>query len=152
MANYPLPSNVGHIKPVSTNGTSAGLEIADSIPTGYSWVLLAVQHTLHKGGTGTPQVALQICDSAGNPYLGPFLGCSGTQNVNTTVTYTWAPGLPLAANPWGSGTSFYSTAPLPHNLTLPGGHQIQTLTLNSVGGTSSYGTPSYFVCELGTGK
>lgn len=152
MAHFPLPSNIGAVRTVFTNGTSAGLEINDVVPTNHSWYLLSVRHVLTKGGAGgTPTPMLQIADPAGNVVAGPWPGSSAGQALSTQTVYTWAPGLPLSAQLNAGGTHFAATAPLPQDYILGPGYQLQTTTINTVGGTSSYGTPCYFICELGTG-
>lgn len=147
MSDLPLPSSLGVYKRVSGGSQTAGAEVADTVPAGKSWFLLSVQHVLTKGGTGTPQPILQIADQSGAVAWECF-GSSSVQAVNTTCTYTWAPGLPQTGM-IGSGTGVHATSPMPPETLLGPGWQLKTTTINTVGGTSSYGTPSYFVCELG---
>jgi hypothetical protein len=147
MARYPLPSSLGRLLHASGGSQTAGAEADDTVPANKSWFVLSVQHVLAKGGTGTPQPILQIADAAGNMVF-ESVGSSAVQAVNTTTTYTWAPGLPLSGQ-FGSGTAFHSSAPLPGDLVLLPGWHLRTSTMGGVGATSNYGTPSYFVCELG---
>src|SRR6266516_5207364 len=144
---FPLPSSLGSIKHPSGGSQTVGAEADDTVPASKAWYVLSVQHVLAKGGTGTPQPILQVANSAGNTVL-ESIGSSAAQAVNTTCTYTWAPGLALTGQV-GSGTVFHSTAPLPDGMVLLAGWQLKTSTLGGVGATSNFGTPSYFVCELG---
>ena len=147
MSKFPLPSSSGHVTSVFGGGTVAGAEEVDTVPAGKAWYVMAVKQVLAKGGTGTPQPVLQIADQGGN-VVWQGLGSSAVQAVNTTCTYMWAPGQSLSAQ-LGSGVNCMSFAGLPDGLVLPSGYQIKTSTLNGVGATSNYGTPSFFVCELG---
>ncbi len=153
MADFPLPSAVGRVVANFTNGTSASLEISDTVPAGHSWYVIAAQQTLTKGGAGgTPTPMLQIVDSRGTVVSGPYLGCSAGQALSTVTTYNWAPGLTLSGQLFAGGTHFTANAPLPQDLIVMPGWSIQTNTINTVGGTSSYGTPCYLICDLGTGQ
>ena len=143
----PLPSNVMNVKRVSGGSQTAGAEVSDTVPAGKYWYLMSAQHVLTKGGTGTVMPILQIVDQGGNVVL-ESVGSTTVQAVNTTTTYTWAPGLPQSGQ-IGATTTVHSTAPLPEGFLLPPGYGLKTVTVPAVGATSSYGTPTYFVAELG---
>jgi hypothetical protein len=147
MGKFPLPSSLGQIKHVSGGSQTVGTEANDTVPASKSWYLLSVQQVLAKGGTGTPQPVLQIADSAGVVVV-ESIGSSAVQAVNTTTTYTWAPGMALTGQ-IGSGANVHATAPLPEGLVLLSGWQLKTLTIGGVGATSSFATPAYWVVELG---
>ncbi len=153
MADFPLPSAVGRVVANFTNATVAGAEISDTVPAGHSWYVLNVQQTLTKGAAGgTPTPMLQVVDSRGTIVVGPIPGASVGQALSTVTTYNWGPGLPLSGQLFSGGTHFTATAPLPQDLIVMPGWSIQTSTINTVGGTSSYGTPCYLICDLGTGQ
>jgi hypothetical protein len=145
--DFPLPSSLGRIVHYSGGSQTVGAEADDTVPANKSWFVLSVQHVLAKGGTGTPRPLLQITDQAGGLVF-ESVGSSAAQAVNTTCTYTWAPGLPLSGQ-IGSGAAVHSSAPLPGVLVLPAGWHLQTNTLGGVGATSNWGTPSFMICELG---
>jgi hypothetical protein len=118
-----------------TPDPAAGAEIADTVPAGATWELLAVSVALVQGLTQTPQPILIIDD--GTDVLYEEFGASATQAVSTTCRYNWAPGLPLSAIV-GATTNCHATAPMPENLVLGAGFRVRTSTLG-IGANSNYG-------------
>lgn len=152
MADFPLPSSVGHVVANFGSTPGVGAEASDSVPAGHAWYVISVTETLTKGAAGgTPTPMLQVTDSRGSIIAGPYPGASAGQALSTVTTYNWAPGLPLSGQLFAGGTHYTATAPLPQDLILMSGYTIQTSTINTVGGTSSYAQPCYLICDLGTG-
>ncbi len=146
---WPLPSSVGRYTTITGGSQTLGGEVADTVPTNTWWGMLSVKLALTKGGAGgTPTPVLQFADASGNVFW-EGAGATTGQVLSTVTTYTWAPGQPTSSQIASVGTVVHATASLPDGMVLGPGFKIQTLTLNTVGGTSSYGTPVYYVCQLG---
>lgn len=133
-----------NVAPLAVTGATTGLTFATTTQGGLgkSWYLMAVSVSLVQGLTQTPNPQLIIDDGTNILYQSvPF---ASAQNVSTTTVYTWAPGLSLS----GGGAATTATNSIPAHLVLPGGFRIRTVTAGK-GANTDYGTPFYWVCELG---
>jgi hypothetical protein len=147
MANLPRPSNLASYKRVTGANPAANGEVADAVPAGKSWFILAVTLTMVQGATQTPQPILQIDDGVSPTNIVELFGSSAAQAVSSTCVYQFAPGLPLSGQ-IGSAAAVHSSAPLPSELLLGSGFRIKTTTLG-IGANSDYSASTYYVCEFG---
>jgi hypothetical protein len=138
-----MPVDTDHPTVLGTN-PAANAELAETVPAGSRWKLLAVSVALVQGATQTPQPILVIDDGTNVIFEG--FGSSAAQAVSTTCRYTWAPGLTLTAQ-IGATTNVHSTASLPEGLILPAGYRIRTVTVG-IGANSDYGAPTLLVDEV----
>lgn len=131
--------------PVVVVGTdpAANTEVAETVPDGEFWELLAVSVLLVQGLTQTPQPVLVIDDGADVVF--ESFGASAAQAASTTVRYTWAPGLTLSGLV-GATPNIHAVAPLPATLTLLPGWRIRTAT-PGLGANSNYGAPNLYLVK-----
>lgn len=127
---------------IQVNGTNpnAGAEVAETVPAGQTWQLLAISVLMVQGLTQTPQPILQLDD--GTDVVFESLGCSAAQAASTTCRYTWGVSLALSGQ-IGTTPNIHAFAPLPQGLFLGPGYRILTSTLG-IGANSNYGAPSLF--------
>lgn len=123
-------------------GTDPGnqVEVAEAVPGGKLWQLLAVRVNLVADATVANRVAALVLDDGNDEFA------RIAQNVAVTANATGRLGWYTEA---GGGSTVDVTAgawvPMPR-LTLPAGYRIRTITTN-LAATDNYGAPILYVCE-----
>jgi hypothetical protein len=131
----------GYVRSIQGTNPAAGAEIAEVLPVGARWDLLAVVAALTTDATVInryPQVLVELVSPT------PPLSFSANDAVQASSTkpYTWAQGLPFTPLvPWSR-----LQAPLATPLLLVGGGVFLTLTINMQPG-DNWGAPVYLVRE-----
>jgi hypothetical protein len=123
-------------------GTVPGLALNWTIspPPGVRWILLAVEATLSTAGAGgSSTFALQVMDLSTGSYL--YIPPVYTQTVNTSVVYTWLPGIQA------SSTASRSFAPLPPELLMSSTTQLASDSFGVVLTGDQWSAPTLLVEE-----
>jgi len=130
----------GVIRSITGSTPAAGAEIAESVPTGARWELLAFGANLVTSATVANRGPAIVLDDGANVFF------RGPMNVNEVASGTflnyWSEGLLVSA---GAPNNIVNGS-LPANNRLGAGHRIRTVT-QSIQAGDQWGTVQYLVRE-----
>jgi hypothetical protein len=140
-----IDTSRGKLRLFAGTNPAANTECQETVPAGKAWHVRSVMVACVQGATNTPLVTLTVDDGA--TVFEQFPGSTTVQAINTTCTYTWAPGLSPTAQ-IGLSTGVVSLGPLPRDgLWLPAGFRISTLSPGK-GSNTDFGAPLIYVAEF----
>jgi hypothetical protein len=134
-----MRSGPGNLRLIAGTNPAAAAEITEAVPTGAAWKLHALSAQLVTDATVANRNVRLMADDGANIYV--MSDANYAHPGSTTLAYS-AKALPTQA----VGASTFVNIPWPHDLVLPAGHRIRTLTQNIQAG-DNWGVPLLYVEE-----
>ncbi len=134
-----LAAGPGRVRVIVGTDPAAGVEIAETVPTGARWRLRTFVFSLVTSAAAANRTPVLTIDDGANVYWETANNIN--QTAGQTAKYRAGIGVPLAT----IGALTYQL-PLPSDLTLGAGHRIRTVT-GALDAGDNYGAPVYAVDE-----